>query len=260
MSAPPALELRGVRKVYPGGGCALRDADLAIAPGEFVVVVGPSGCGKSTMLRVIAGLEEASGGDIFIDGARVTDQEPARRDIAMVFQNYALYPHMSARRNMAYALKNRKMAGEEIERRIDRAAAILNLQGLLDRLPRELSGGQRQRVAMGRALVRRPRLFLFDEPLSNLDAKLRAHMRVEIRRLQRRLETASVYVTHDQTEAMTLGDRLVIMREGRIEQIGAPLDLYERPTSVYVAGFIGSPTMNIWPATVAPVFSPNRRI
>ena len=246
------IDLRGVRKTYPGGVEAVKGIDLAIGEGELVVLVGPSGCGKSTLLRMIAGLETISAGTVSIGGDVVNDREPSERDIAMVFQNYALYPHMTVRGNLEYGLKNRGTAREVIDARIAEAARILEIQPFLDRKPRQLSGGQRQRVAMGRAIVRQPRAFLFDEPLSNLDAKLRGQMRVEIRRLQRALGTTSVYVTHDQLEAMTLGDRLVVMNGGQIEQVGTPIDVYEKPASLFVAGFMGSPAMNLLPvATLA---------
>ena len=240
-----AIELRGVTKTYAGGVDAIKGIDLSIADGELVVLVGPSGCGKSTLLRMIAGLETISGGEIAIAGHVVNRLEPAERDIAMVFQNYALYPHMSVRGNLEYGLKNRKTPRAEIDARVRDAARLLEIEALLERKPRQLSGGQRQRVAMGRAIVRQPKAFLFDEPLSNLDAKLRGHMRVEIRRLQRRLRTTSVYVTHDQLEAMTLADRLVVMNGGVIEQVGKPLEVYADPASVFVAGFMGSPGMNL---------------
>ena len=240
-----SLTLDNVSKTYAGGLRAVDGVSMDAADGEFIVVVGPSGCGKSTLLRMVAGLEAASGGDILIGGQRVNNREPADRDIAMVFQNYALYPHMTVRQNMSYGLKNRRAPAAEIVRRVDAAAAKLGLSELLDRLPKQLSGGQRQRVAMGRAIVRRPRVFLFDEPLSNLDAKLRVRMRLEIRRLQRELGVTSLYVTHDQVEAMTLGDRLALMRAGKIAQIGRPMDLYNFPANVFAAGFIGSPAMNI---------------
>ncbi|MGH1412254.1 MAG: sn-glycerol-3-phosphate import ATP-binding protein UgpC [Pelagimonas sp.] len=220
-----------------------------IEDGEFVVIVGPSGCGKSTLLRMVAGLETVSSGDVYIGDKRVNDLEPADRDIAMVFQNYALYPHMSVRQNMAYGLKIRKLAKDEINRRVQDAADILEIGQYLDRKPRQLSGGQRQRVAMGRAIVRDPQVFLFDEPLSNLDAKLRVQMRLEIRKLQKRLGVTSIFVTHDQVEAMTLGDRLMVLNGGYVEQFGTPIELYERPASVFVAGFIGSPAMNFIPST-----------
>lgn len=241
------LELRSVNKVYGGGFIAIPQLDLSITDGELVVLVGPSGCGKSTLLRMIAGLESITDGEILIDGTVVNSVEPAERDIAMVFQNYALYPHMSVRQNLEYGLKNRKTPKDEIARRVAEAARILEIEPLLERKPRQLSGGQRQRVAMGRAIVRHPKVFLFDEPLSNLDAKLRGQMRVEIRRLQRRLGTTSVYVTHDQLEAMTLADKLVVMNKGRIEQVGKPMDLFTRPASTFVANFIGSPPMNLIP-------------
>ena len=241
------VSLRSVRKSY-GTTEVIHGVSCDIADGELVVVVGPSGCGKSTLLRLIAGLEEISAGEIAIGGKVVNAVEPKDRDIAMVFQNYALYPHMTVRANMAYGLRIRGLAPAEIESRVARAAGILQLEGLLDRKPRQLSGGQRQRVAMGRAIVRDPQVFLFDEPLSNLDAQLRVQMRVEIKRLQQSLGTTSVYVTHDQVEAMTLADRLVVMHAGTAEQIGPPLALYERPATRFVAGFIGSPAMNFLPA------------
>jgi sn-glycerol 3-phosphate transport system ATP-binding protein len=240
-----SIDISGVKKVYAGGVTAIHSLDLAIPDGELVVLVGPSGCGKSTLLRMIAGLEAITDGTISIDGAVVNGKEPAERDIAMVFQNYALYPHMTVRGNLEYGLKNRGTPRAEIDRRVGEAARILEIEPFLDRRPRQLSGGQRQRVAMGRAIVRQPKAFLFDEPLSNLDAKLRGQMRIEIKRLQRSLATTSVYVTHDQLEAMTLADRLVVMNGGRIEQVGAPLALYERPATLFVAGFIGSPPMNL---------------
>jgi len=240
-----SIDIAGVKKVYAGGVTAIHSLDLAIPDGELVVLVGPSGCGKSTLLRMIAGLEAITEGTIAIDGTVVNTREPAERDIAMVFQNYALYPHMTVRGNLEYGLKNRGTPRDEIDRRVAEAARILEIEPFLDRRPRQLSGGQRQRVAMGRAIVRQPKAFLFDEPLSNLDAKLRGQMRIEIKRLQRNLATTSVYVTHDQLEAMTLADRLVVMNAGRIEQVGAPLALYERPETLFVAGFIGSPPMNL---------------
>jgi sn-glycerol 3-phosphate transport system ATP-binding protein len=241
------ITLTGVRKVYPGNVTAIHALDLSIEDGELVVLVGPSGCGKSTLLRMIAGLETITGGTISIGSDVVNDKEPAERDIAMVFQNYALYPHMSVRQNLEYGLKNRGTPRDEIDRRVTEAARILEITPFLERKPRQLSGGQRQRVAMGRAIVRQPKAFLFDEPLSNLDAKLRGQMRIEIRRLQRSLKTTSVYVTHDQLEAMTLADRLVVMNGGRIEQVGKPIELYDKPASLFVAGFIGSPPMNLIP-------------
>jgi len=228
----------------------IKGVSTTIADGELRVVLGPSGCGKSTILRMIAGLEEISTGTIRIGERVVNDLEPKDRDIAMVFQNYALYPHMSVYDNMAYGLRNQRTPKDEIERRVQEAARILGLAELLRRKPRELSGGQRQRVAMGRAIVREPKVFLFDEPLSNLDAKLRVQMRIEIRQLQQRLATTGIYVTHDQVEAMTLGDRLMVMNEGVVEQIGTPIEVYERPASVFVAGFIGSPAMNLFEATI----------
>ena len=242
-----SIDLKGVRKVYQGNVTAIHALDLSIDDGELVVLVGPSGCGKSTLLRMIAGLETITEGTISIGDDVVNRKEPAERDIAMVFQNYALYPHMSVRQNLEYGLKNRGTPRDEIDRRVNEAARILEITPFLDRKPRQLSGGQRQRVAMGRAIVRQPKAFLFDEPLSNLDAKLRGQMRIEIRRLQRSLKTTSVYVTHDQLEAMTLADRLVVMNGGRIEQVGKPIELYDRPASLFVAGFIGSPPMNLLP-------------
>jgi len=238
------VELKDVRKSY-GPTQVIHGVDLKVADGELVVIVGPSGCGKSTLLRMVAGLETVTAGEILIDGRVVNRLEPKDRDIAMVFQNYALYPHMSVYDNMAYGLRNRGMARDEIDRRVKAAAATLELGGLLERKPRQLSGGQRQRVAMGRAIVREPKAFLFDEPLSNLDAKLRVQMRVEIKKLQRQLGVTSLYVTHDQVEAMTLADRLVVMNAGIAEQIGTPLELYARPASTFVATFIGSPAMNL---------------
>jgi len=243
------LKLKGVRKSY-GALEVIHGIDLDVADGELVVLVGPSGCGKSTLLRMIAGLERISEGTIAIGGQVVNDREPKDRDIAMVFQNYALYPHMTVFDNMAYGLRNRHTPKDEIEARVNEAARILELEGYLERRPRQLSGGQRQRVAMGRAIVRKPSVFLFDEPLSNLDAKLRVHMRVEIRRLQQALRTTSVYVTHDQVEAMTLADRLVVMNKGVAEQVGSPVDVYERPATTFVASFIGSPAMNFLPVVV----------
>ncbi|GHA20697.1 sn-glycerol-3-phosphate import ATP-binding protein UgpC [Devosia pacifica] len=241
-----SIKISSVRKVYPGNVEAISDLNLDISDGELVVLVGPSGCGKSTLLRMIAGLESITAGEVRIGDKVVNKLEPAERDIAMVFQNYALYPHMSVRQNLEYGLKNRRTPKAEIEQRVNEAARILEITRFLDRKPRQLSGGQRQRVAMGRAIVRQPKAFLFDEPLSNLDAKLRGQMRIEIKRLQRSLKTTSVYVTHDQLEAMTLADRLVVMNAGRIEQVGKPVDLFERPASLFVAGFIGSPPMNIF--------------
>ena len=244
------VKLEGVRKVYENGYTAVHGITLDVAEGEFVVLVGPSGCGKSTTLRMIAGLESVSEGRLLI-GDRVVNDVPARdRDIAMVFQSYALYPHMSVRDNLAFALKLRKLPRAEVHERVQRAAAMLSIDGILDRRPAQLSGGQRQRVALGRALVREPRVFLFDEPLSNLDAKLRVQMRKEIARLHRQLGTTSVYVTHDQTEAMTMGDRIVVMNAGRVEQVGPPMELYRHPTNRFVAGFLGSPSMNFVPGRI----------
>ncbi|QDL99911.1 sn-glycerol-3-phosphate import ATP-binding protein UgpC [Rhodopseudomonas palustris] len=239
--------LRSVRKTYPGGFEAIKGVDFEVGDGQFCVLVGPSGCGKSTLLRMVAGLETITSGEIEIGGRVVNQIEPADRDIAMVFQNYALYPHMSVYDNMAYGLRNRGTARAEIEARVQEAARILELGSMLTRKPRQLSGGQRQRVAMGRAIVRQPKVFLFDEPLSNLDAKLRVAMRVEIRKLQRRLATTAIYVTHDQLEAMTLADVLVVMNAGEVEQIGSPLDVYARPATTFVASFIGAPPMNLMP-------------
>jgi sn-glycerol 3-phosphate transport system ATP-binding protein len=239
------LLLDRVGKIYSGGVRAVRDISFAVPDGGFCVLVGPSGCGKSTLLRMIAGLETVSEGTISLAGRAINTIEPGARDIAMVFQNYALYPHMNVYDNMAYGLRNRKTPETEIAARVAEAARILEIEPFLKRKPRQLSGGQRQRVAMGRAIVRKPQAFLFDEPLSNLDAKLRGHMRVEIKRLQRQLATTAVYVTHDQLEAMTLADVLVVMNAGRIEQIGAPLYVYENPASVFVAQFIGAPPMNL---------------
>ncbi|WP_421952449.1 ABC transporter ATP-binding protein [Pelagibacterium sp.] len=236
-------------KVYSGNVTALHSIDLAVEPGELMVLVGPSGCGKSTLLRMIAGLETITSGTIAIDGRVVNTVEPAARDIAMVFQNYALYPHMSVRGNLEYGLKNRGVGKQDRQALVAEAARILELEPYLERRPAALSGGQRQRVAMGRAIVRKPRAFLFDEPLSNLDAKLRGQMRVEIRRLQKTLDTTAIYVTHDQLEAMTLADRLVVMKAGKIEQVGTPTELYERPRTTFVARFIGSPGMNLLEST-----------
>jgi len=240
-----ALSLRGVRKTYDGKQFVLHGIDVDVSDGEFVVLVGPSGCGKSTLLRMVAGLERISEGQIAIGERIVNELEPKDRDIAMVFQNYALYPHMSVRENMAYGLTIRGLGRPEIDTRVAAAAKILELEPLLGRKPRELSGGQRQRVAMGRAIVREPSVFLFDEPLSNLDAKLRVQMRLEIQRLHARLATTSLYVTHDQVEAMTLAQRVIVMNRGYAEQIGAPTEVYERPATIFVAGFIGSPAMNL---------------
>ncbi|MCX2790606.1 sn-glycerol-3-phosphate import ATP-binding protein UgpC [Vibrio sp. Sgm 5] len=244
------LTLSNIAKCYPNGYQAIQKLNLDICDGEMVVLVGPSGCGKSTLLRMIAGLEEISSGELKIDTTVVNDLEPGERDIAMVFQNYALYPHMTVYNNMAYGLRNRKTPKAEIERLVHEATKMLELDHLLDRKPGQLSGGQRQRVAMGRAIVREPKVFLFDEPLSNLDAKLRVQMRLEIKKLQRRLGTTSVYVTHDQVEAMTLADKLVVLNKGNVEQVGTPLEIYDNPASLFVATFIGSPSMNILDANV----------
>ncbi len=238
------VELRNARKVYPGGVDAVKSADLVIEDKEFMVLVGPSGCGKSTSLRMIAGLEDVTSGDILIGDRVVNDIAPKDRDIAMVFQNYALYPHMTVYKNMAFGLMLRKYPKAEIKERVQDAARILGIEDLLDRKPKALSGGQRQRVAMGRAIVRQPQVFLFDEPLSNLDAKLRVQMRTEISRLHDRLQTTMIYVTHDQVEAMTMGDRICVMLDGEIQQVAPPTELYHRPVNKFVAGFIGSPPMN----------------
>ncbi len=245
------VELRHVEKTYPNGYQAVREVSIEIADGEFLVLVGPSGCGKSTTLRMVAGLEAISGGEIAIDGRVVNDLEPGDRDIAMVFQNYALYPHMTVADNMAFGLKMRKVPRAEIERRVKEAAEILAIGPLLTRRPRELSGGQRQRVALGRAIVREPKVFLFDEPLSNLDAKLRVQTRAEIARLHRRLASTVIYVTHDQVEAMTLGDRIAVMNHGVVQQIAPPLEIYRRPANRFVAAFVGSPAMNFFPGRIA---------
>ena len=239
------LKLQAVTKSWDGKTQVIKPLTLDVADGEFIVMVGPSGCGKSTLLRMVAGLERVSGGDIWIDNKRVTEMEPKDRGIAMVFQNYALYPHMSVEENMAWGLKIRGMGKEHIAERVKEAARILELGELLKRRPRELSGGQRQRVAMGRAIVRDPAVFLFDEPLSNLDAKLRVQMRLELQHLHRRLKTTSLYVTHDQVEAMTLAQRVLVMNKGIAEQIGTPVEVYEKPASRFVASFIGSPAMNL---------------
>ncbi|MBA8908514.1 sn-glycerol-3-phosphate ABC transporter ATP-binding protein UgpC [Aminobacter ciceronei] len=241
------VDLKDVRKVYAGGVEAVKGVSIAIPDKALCVLVGPSGCGKSTLLRMIAGLETISAGTCSIDGKVVNAVGPTERDIAMVFQNYALYPHMKVYDNMAYGLRNRGMPKDEVDKRVRTTAKTLELEHLLERRPRELSGGQRQRVAMGRAIVRNPKVFLFDEPLSNLDAKLRGQMRVEIKSLQRQLGVTSVYVTHDQLEAMTLADVLVVMNGGLVEQLGAPLDIYEKPASTFVASFIGAPPMNLLP-------------
>ncbi len=239
-----SLSLKGIYKKYPGGVTAVSDFNLEIKDKEFIILVGPSGCGKSTTLRMIAGLEEISDGELYIGDKLVNDVAPKDRDIAMVFQNYALYPHMTVFENMAFGLKLRKVAKDEIKRRVEEAARILDIAHLLDRKPKALSGGQRQRVALGRAIVREPKVFLLDEPLSNLDAKLRAQMRTELSKLHQKLGTTFIYVTHDQTEAMTMGDRIVVMKDGFIQQVDTPQNLYSLPCNTFVAGFIGSPQMN----------------
>ncbi len=240
--------LKGIKKIYDNKVTAVHDFNLEIADKEFIVLVGPSGCGKSTTLRMVAGLEDISEGDLIIGGKRVNDVEPKDRDIAMVFQSYALYPHMTVYENMAFALKLRKVPKDEIDKKVREAAAILDITQYLERKPKALSGGQRQRVAIGRAIVRDPQVFLMDEPLSNLDAKLRNQMRAEIIKLRQRINTTFIYVTHDQTEAMTLGDRIVIMKDGFIQQIGTPQEVFDRPANLFVAGFIGSPQMNFFDA------------
>jgi multiple sugar transport system ATP-binding protein len=242
------VTLKGIKKVYDNKVTAVHDFDLEIADKEFIVLVGPSGCGKSTTLRMVAGLEEISEGELYIDDKLVNEVEPKDRDIAMVFQSYALYPHMTVRENMAFPLKLQKTPKEEIRQRVDQAAEILGITEYLDRKPKALSGGQRQRVAIGRAIVREPKVLLMDEPLSNLDAKLRNQMRSEIIKLRQRIETTFIYVTHDQTEAMTLGDRIVIMKDGYIQQIGTPQEVFNHPVNLFVAGFIGTPQMNFFPA------------
>src|ERR1043166_7875985 len=244
-----SVEIRDVRKAF-GATAVIHGVDIAIGDGEFVVLVGPSGCGKSTLLRMIAGLENITGGEIRIGERVVNKLPPKERDVAMVFQNYALYPHMTVADNMAFSMKLRGAPQSEIDERVRRAAEILGLTQLLGRFPRQLSGGQRQRVAMGRAIVRDPQVFLFDEPLSNLDAKLRVQMRTEIKELHQRLKTTTVYVTHDQIEAMTMADKIVVMHDGLVEQIGEPLDLYDTPDNLFVAGFIGSPAMNFLKGTI----------
>jgi len=246
------IVLENVNKSYADGAAAVKDLNLTIGDGEFLILVGPSGCGKTTTLNMIAGLEDISSGELRIDGERMNEKAPKDRDIAMVFQSYALYPHMTVRQNIAFPLTLAKMKKAEIAQKVEETAKTLDLTELLDRKPSQLSGGQRQRVAMGRAIVRHPKAFLMDEPLSNLDAKLRVQVRGEIARLQRRLGTTTVYVTHDQTEAMTLGDRVVVMHGGVAQQIGTPDELYERPANLFVAGFIGSPAMNFFPADLTP--------
>lgn len=242
--------LKNISKIYEGSTFAVNKVDIEIKDKEFVVLVGPSGCGKTTTLRMIAGLEDISEGDLFIDGQRVNDVSPKYRDIAMVFQNYALYPHMTVYENMAFGLKLRKIPKSEIKERVNEAASILGISDYLDRKPKALSGGQRQRVAVGRAIVRKPKVFLFDEPLSNLDAKLRVQMRTEISKLHKKLEATIIYVTHDQTEAMTMGDRIVVMKDGIVQQINTPLNLYNNPSNKFIAGFIGSPSMNFLAGTI----------
>ncbi|MGD2137649.1 MAG: sn-glycerol-3-phosphate ABC transporter ATP-binding protein UgpC [Gammaproteobacteria bacterium] len=242
--------LEHVSKRFPDGTLAVKEADFTVRDGELFILVGPSGCGKSTLLNLIVGLEGISGGSIKLNGRKINDLDPRDRNMAMVFQSYAIYPHMTVRENLAFPLRLAKVPAEECRRRVEEAAAILELDGMLERKPRNLSGGQRQRVAMGRAIVRKPEVFLLDEPLSNLDARLRVQMRTEIARLQRRLEATMVYVTHDQTEAMTLGDRIAVMRDGSVQQIGDPRQLYAQPRNLFVAGFIGSPPMNFLPARV----------
>jgi multiple sugar transport system ATP-binding protein len=239
-----SLSLKNIQKTYPNGITAVKDFNLEVEDQEFIIFVGPSGCGKSTTLRMIAGLEDITSGELWIGDKLVNDIEPKDRDIAMVFQNYALYPHMSVYDNMAFGLKLRKTPKDEIDKRVREAAKILDMEHLLDRKPKALSGGQRQRVAMGRAIVREPKVFLMDEPLSNLDAKLRVQMRIEISKLHQRLQTTIIYVTHDQTEAMTLGTRIVVMKDGIMQQVAAPAELYGKPQNLFVAGFIGSPQMN----------------
>lgn len=238
--------LKNVKKVYGGKVVAVDNFNLEIEDREFIILVGPSGSGKSTVLRMIAGLEEISEGEIYIDGKLVNDIPPKDRDIAMVFQNYALYPHMNVYENMGFALKLKKYPKKEIDKRVKNASKILGIENLLDRFPKELSGRQKQRVAIGRAIVRNPKVFLFDEPLSNLDAKLRVQMRIELIRLHKKLQTTAIYVTHDQVEAMTMGDRIVVLKDGKIQQIGTPISLYEKPENKFVAGFIGSPPMNFF--------------
>ena len=245
------LSLRHVEKIYPGNVKAVYDFNLEVEDKEFIILVGPSGCGKSTTLRMVAGLEEISAGELYIDGVLVNDVLPKDRDIAMVFQDYALYPHMTVHDNMAFGLKLRKMPKDEIERRINEAAEILGIKALLTRKPKALSGGQRQRVALGRAIVREPKVFLLDEPLSNLDAKLRAQMRTEITKLHHKLATTFLYVTHDQIEAMTMGTRIVVMKDGFIQQVDTPQTLYDYPANQFVAGFIGTPQMNFFPANLS---------
>ena len=255
-----SVQLEGVKKTYPNGHVAAQGLDLQINDGEFMVLVGPSGCGKSTALRMIAGLETPTGGRILIGDRDVTVLPPQERDIAMVFQTYALYPHMTVRENLGFGLRMRGAGREEIEKRVEQAARVLSLETVLDRKPAQLSGGQRQRVALGRAIVREPKVFLFDEPLSNLDAKLRVETRAELARLHRRLEATVVYVTHDQEEAMTLGSRVAVMRDGFLQQVAPPMELYLRPANQFVAGFVGSPAMNFLPREEAPSAIPPRGV
>ena len=262
-----SLALRNISKIYPNNNCVVKNFNLEIQDQEFIIFVGPSGCGKSTTLRMIAGLEEISGGEMYIGDRLINDVPPKDRDIAMVFQNYALYPHMTVYKNMAFGLELRKMPKDEIDKRVREAAKILEIEHLLDRKPKALSGGQRQRVALGRAMVRNPAVFLLDEPLSNLDAKLRTSMRTEIIKLHKKLATTFIYVTHDQTEAMTMGDRIVVMKDGMIQQVDTPQNLYDYPCNIFVAGFIGSPQMNFFTVKlvkegndVAAVFGDNKII
>ena len=244
------LDLKNVTKIYPNGTKAVHETSLSIDEGEFMVFVGPSGCGKSTLLRMVAGLEDITEGDINLDGQLINEVDPSERDVAMVFQNYALYPHMNVYNNLAYGLKNRGIDKETIEQKVNDAAKLLQISDFLQRKPSMLSGGQRQRVAMGRAIVRNPKIFLFDEPLSNLDAKLRIQMRLEIKKLQQKVGVTSIFVTHDQVEAMTLADRLAVINNGIIEQLGTPIEIYNNPKSLFVAGFIGSPQMNFLDANL----------
>ena len=244
------LDLKNVTKIYPNGTKAVHETSLSVDEGEFMVFVGPSGCGKSTLLRMVAGLEDITEGDINLDGKLINEVDPSERDVAMVFQNYALYPHMNVYNNLAYGLKNRGIDKETIEQKVNDAAKLLQISDFLQRKPSMLSGGQRQRVAMGRAIVRNPKIFLFDEPLSNLDAKLRIQMRLEIKKLQQKVGVTSIFVTHDQVEAMTLADRLAVINNGIIEQLGTPIEIYNNPKSLFVAGFIGSPQMNFLDANL----------
>ena len=244
------LELKNITKIYPNGTKAVDETSLNVEDGEFVVFVGPSGCGKSTLLRMIAGLEDITSGEISLDGIIINNIDPSERDVAMVFQNYALYPHMTVFNNMAYGLKNRGISKDKINSKVNDAAKLLEIDQLLERKPSMLSGGQRQRVAMGRAIVRNPKIFLFDEPLSNLDAKLRNQMRLEIKKLQRQMDVTSIFVTHDQTEAMTLGDRIVVINDGIVEQVGTPKEIYSNPNTKFVAEFIGSPQMNLFDCSI----------